>query len=194
MSDAPPPSERLDYEPLAVAHTPALSAWSDPQLYRWIGTAPTIAELAMRIERITTRPPPAGEIWRNWVARRRADGACVGVVEATVHGDADPRAPCRAPSSRSRGEDRVRGARAHLAYFIFTAFQRQGYAREACAAAIAHLHDAYDVDDVVASVDTRNTASQRLLDSLQFVRDAQPVASSIDDVPSRDYVYRLTLG
>jgi RimJ/RimL family protein N-acetyltransferase len=159
------------YEPLGVAHTAALAAWTDPELYRWIGPPPTLAQLAARIERITTVPPPPGQTWCNWVARRTGDGACVGVVETTVYPD----------------------ARAHLAYFVFTSFQRQGYAREACVATIEHLRAHYGVHAIDATVDTHNVPSQRLLESLQFVRVEAPVASSIGDAPSWDYCYRLNV-
>jgi RimJ/RimL family protein N-acetyltransferase len=172
LSDAPAPSARLAYEPLDVAHTPSLAAWADPELYRWIGDAPTLAELAARITRITTRPPPAGELWRNWVARRRDDAACVGVVEATVYDAHD----------------------AHLAYFVFAAFQRQGYAREACAGVISHLRAHYGVNAIVASVDTRNEPSQRLVESLGFVREDQRLpADPIRGEPAWDFRYRLVL-
>jgi ribosomal-protein-alanine N-acetyltransferase len=191
LSDAPAASARLAYEPLDVAHLPCLAAWADSELYRFIGDAPTLADVAARVRRITTRPPPPGELWRNWVARRRGDDACVGVVEATVLLVAEPGPPAasRAPALSIRD-----GAVACLAYFVFAPFQRQGYGREACAAAIAHLRSHCGVRTVTATVDTRNEASQRLVESLGFTRDEGRVAADpIGGVPAWDFRYRLAL-
>ena len=195
MSDAPAASARLAYEPLDVAHVPSLAAWADPDLYRFIGDAPSLEGVAARVSRITTRPPPPGERWRNWVARRREDNACVGVVEATVLLAAEcdaHRASERAPSPRP-GAHRGR-AIAHLAYFVFAPFQRRGYGREACAAAIAHLRAHYGVGTVIATVDTRNQASQRLVESLGFARDeGRFAADPIGGAPAWDFRYQLSL-
>jgi RimJ/RimL family protein N-acetyltransferase len=196
LIDAPAPSERLAYEPLGVAHMPLLAAWADPELYRWIGDAPTLAQVASRVSRITTRPPPPGELWRNWVARRRADDACVGVVEATICENEDAASPPPAVPGQGqivRPTERP-GRHALLAYFVFAAFQRRGYAREACAAALAHLHAHHAVRSVVASVDTRNLASQRLVEALGFVReDGLFAADPIGGEPAWDFRYRLVL-
>lgn len=170
-SDAPAATERLAYEPLGMAHTVALAAWADPRLYRWIVDPPPSADdIAARIARVTTRAPPAGERWRNWVVRRHGDGVCVGIVEATIYDD----------------------AHAHLAYFVFAEFQRHGYAREACTAVIHHLSEHFGVRSIVAWVDTCNVASQRLLEALGFTRDAAAVPTDpIGGRPAWDYCYRV---
>jgi RimJ/RimL family protein N-acetyltransferase len=196
LIDAPAPSERLAYEPLGVAHMPLLAAWADPGLYRWIGDAPTLAQVASRVSRITTRPPPPGELWRNWVARRLDDAACVGVVEAPICENEDAAGPApavSAPTPIARPRQRRR-RHALLAYFVFATFQRRGYARESCAAVIAHLRAHHAVRSVGASVDTRNVASQRLVEALGFVReDGLFAADPIGGEPAWDFRYRLAL-
>jgi [ribosomal protein S5]-alanine N-acetyltransferase len=167
-------SARLAFEPLAPAHAAELAGWlGDSRLWRWIPhPAPAPAEVARRFAVISDPERPNGERWLNFVVRRRLDEQAVGLVETTVH-----------PAGR-----------AHLAYFVFVPFQRQGYALEACASVLAHLRDGCGVTHVEALVDTRNEPSQRLLATLHFTRDdAMLPADPIDGAPAHDYRYRLAL-
>lgn len=61
-------------------------------------------------------------------------------------------------------------ATAHVAYFVFRAHQRQGFAAEAVAAVLAHLSEALGVREARALLDTRNEGSWRLLERLGFTR------------------------
>jgi len=162
----------LSFEALTAAHAAELAPFlSDPALWRWIAREPLPeADVARRFAALSVVERRNGERWLNWVVRRRADGQAVGQVEVTAWPD----------------------GRAHLAYFVFVPFQRNGYAREACAATLACLRDAYGVTRVQAAVDTRNEASQRVLHALAFATDGVPVpADPIGGVPAYDYRYAL---
>ena len=152
MTDAPLETERLVLEPLRAAHAAALFApLSDPSLYRFIPQDPpaSIEALAARYARLEARSSPDGtQAWLNWAARRAGGGGFVGLVEATVHPE----------------------RRADLAWFVFAAHQRRGYAREACARVVEHLAAAHGVALVAATVDARNEASLALAASLGLVR------------------------
>ena len=171
---APAATARLAFEPLAPLHAPELAPWlGDPALWRFIPRAPPTADdVARRFAVVSVGDRPNGDRWLNWVVRRRADGQAVGFVETTVSPD----------------------HRAYLAYFVFVPFQRQGYAREACVAALEHLRAHCDVAHVRAEVDTRNEASQRLLETLGFTSDktAHP-ADPIGGAPAFDYRYARAL-
>ena len=171
---APAPTQRLAFEPLHPAHATELAPHlADPALWRYIPRPPpTGDDVARRFAVICVVDRPNGDRWLNWVLRRRADAQAVGLVETTLKPD----------------------GRAYLAYFVFVPFQRQGYAREACAAALRHLRAACGVARVDAEVDTRNEASQRLLVALGFLRDAAAYpADPIGGAPALDYRYRLSL-
>jgi ribosomal-protein-alanine N-acetyltransferase len=77
-----------------------------------------------------------------------AEGAYVGLVEATVHSDLT----------------------VHVAYFVFRAYQRQGLAGEGVGAVLGHLKEALGVREARALLDTRNEASWRLMERLGFQR------------------------
>ena len=83
------------------------------------------------------RSPDHGELWLNWVVRRREDAQALGYVQATV-GDAD----------------------AAIAWTIGTDFQRNGFATEAGHALIAWLRDTLGVPSIVGSIHPINVASQ----------------------------------
>jgi len=79
-----------------------------------------------------------------------------------------------------------------LAYMVFVAFQGRGYAVEGAARALAHLFDDYHVSVVAAEIDTRNSASIRLVEALGFVRVAMiPGTDFFKGSLSDDYRYEL---
>jgi len=146
---------------------------SDPALFRWIDDAPppNAAALERRYARVTAPGAGAPDRWLNW-AMRVADGRdYAGHVEVTLHLDGV----------------------AHLAYFTFARFARQGLAREACAAVLAALRDDYSAREAIATMDVRNVPSWRLVESLGFVRDPGTEPSSIRGEKTEDYRYRLIL-
>jgi RimJ/RimL family protein N-acetyltransferase len=171
---APASTTRLAFEPLTAAHAAEVAPFlADPAMWQFMPRAlSTAADVERRFAAIAVVDRPNGDRWLNWVVRRRADGQAIGLVETTV-----------SP-----------GHHAYLAYFVFVPFQRQGYAHEACAATLVHLHDHCGVTHVDAEVDTRNEASQRLLAALGFDCDgARHAADPIGGAPAFDYRYRRAL-
>ncbi len=167
---------RLVLEPLVPDHADALFAGlSDPLLYTYIpGDPPASVEaLRARYRRLESRWSPDGlERWLNW-AVRLPDGAYVGLAEATVRED----------------------QRASVAYFVFAPFMRQGYGAEATGAVVRYLVDALKVRGVEAQIDTRNAASQRLVERVGFARvrverDADTFKGSTSD----EYIYEWPMG
>lgn len=144
-------SARLALEPLVAGHADALFAiLSDPALYAFVPGDPpaSVASLRARYLRLEARRSPDGrERWLNW-AVRLVDGPYVGRVEATVQHD----------------------WRASIAYFVGTDFARRGYGAEAVAAVVHYLVDALRVRGVEARIDTRNVASQRLVEHVGLRR------------------------
>ena len=144
-------SARLALEPLVTAHAEVLHApLSDTALYTYLpGDPPTSIEASrQRYARLEARrSPDNSELWLNWVAQRD-DGVHVGTVEVTVRANAT----------------------AHVAYFVFRPFQRQGFAAEMVEAVLAHLKSVIGVREARALLDTRNEASWRLLERLGFRR------------------------
>lgn len=125
----------------------------DPRLYEHVPQDPPISELwlAHRYALLESRlSPEADEVWLNWVLRRREAGDCIGSVQVTLDADAS----------------------AYFAYELGSAFWRQGFAGEACAAVLQVLQADFGVRQVVAEVDTLNVASIRLLERLGFTRTA----------------------
>lgn len=146
-------TSRLQLEPLRESHAAELfELYSDPRMYTFIPQDPpaSLEALAARYRFLEARQSPDGaEQWLNWVVRLKSTKACVGCVQITVSQD----------------------GRAQLAYDIGVPYWRQGYATEACSRVIEALL-AHGVGDVWAELDTRNTASIRLLERLGFQRGA----------------------
>jgi [ribosomal protein S5]-alanine N-acetyltransferase len=166
-------TERLILEPLEVAHAEKLYAGlSDVALYRFIPNDPlSLDELTEKYHRILRGPRDNNvELWRNWAVRSQDSGDYIGMIETSIF-----------PNDY-----------AYLAYFMFASHQRQGYAREACAAVLKHVHETYDIKRVVAEMDVRNLASWRLVESLGFIRIGSKLnADFFKGESSDEYLYEL---
>jgi RimJ/RimL family protein N-acetyltransferase len=103
---------RLWLEPLQPSHALALyESLQSHAIYEFLPEDPptSLEALATRYQRLSARRSPDGEeVWLNWAMRQRREGVYVGTLQGTVYADAT----------------------ASLAYILFPAFWRQGYARE----------------------------------------------------------------
>ncbi len=166
---------RLLLEPLAPSHTPALyEPLQAEAIYEFLPEKPPASSetLAARYQRLSARKSPDGqEIWLNWAMRLRKEDAYVGILQATVYHDAT----------------------AYLAYILFPPFWKQGYAKEGCRRVLDHLFKDYQIVSVSAEIDTRNTASIKLIESLGFQRVATTLnADFFKGSTSHEYRYALS--
>ncbi len=165
MATAALRTERLDLEPVSPAHADDMvELLADRALYAFYAdeASPSLDELRARYSRWAAGGSPDGsETWCTWILRLRVSRECVGFVQATV-----------------RLEDRT----AELAWVVGTAYQRQGLAREAAAAArdavLAGTHAAggAPVAHVEAHIAPGNTASEAVAAALglEATRDHDP--------------------
>ena len=138
-------TERLDLEPLAVAHAAELAPLlDDPSLHEFTGGAPLpAAALTDRYARLAVRRSPDGnQMWGNWVIRVRARGAAAGVAQATL--------PAGGPAAGP----------AEVAWVLARPAQGRGYASEAARSLVALLRN--DGWTVVAHIHPGHLASQRV--------------------------------
>ena len=138
-------TERLDLEPLVVAHATELEPLlDDARLHEFTGGAPLSAPaLAVRYERLAARRSPGGDqLWGNWVVRLHSTGAAVGTVQATL--------PAGGPGAGP----------AEVAWVVAPAAQGRGYATEAAGSLVSLLREAGWT--VVAHIHPGHLASQRV--------------------------------
>lgn len=160
-------TERLTLEPVTPAHAdetwPALD---DDRMWSYFPELRprSLEHLRTIYERREHGSPDESKVWLNYVCRERASGAVAGEVQATI---------LRALEC------------SYIAYAVFPAFQRRGYAREATLALIEHVRSHYGVQRFRAEMDKRNEASYRLAESLGFERV---------ETDENDYVYELRFG
>ncbi len=138
-------TERLELEPLSVAHAAELGpVLDDTALHTFTGGAPlSTAALAARYARLATRRSPGGDqLWGNWVLRLRTTGAAVGTVQATL--------PAAGPAAGP----------AEIAWVIARPAQGHGYAKEAARSLADRLQAAGW--PVTAYIHPGHLASQRV--------------------------------
>ena len=144
---------RLRIEPLAAAHAAAMfEPMRDPAVYQWISLEPSpdLAHLARRWAWVAARPLVDVEVLDlGWAVRRRADGACIGKMDAEVT---------------------AAGVATNVGYMFWAAYWGQGYATEAVTALSDHLQR-HGVTRQHAAVTLGNEASCRVLEHAGFVRE-----------------------
>ena len=163
---------RLLLEPLEVSHAQVLyEPFQSESIYEYIPENPSasVEALTTRYQWLSSRRfPDDQEVWLNWALRERGEDRYVGTLQATVFPDAT----------------------ASLAYILFPVFWRQGYAKEGCGRILDLLFQDYQIHMVSAEIDTRNTASITLIESLGFQRVATTLhADFFKGATSHEYRY-----
>jgi len=165
---------RVDLEPLRETH--ASETWpqlNDARMWQFFPMLrpSSRADLEAIYARRIRGPGREDEVWENWICRDRSSRALIGEMQATIL--------C---VSRS----------AYIAYAVYPAYQRQGYAREAAQAVVDHLRAAHRVERVLAEMDVRNEASFGLAESLGFRRIETRTARDRNSTSFGDeYLYEL---
>lgn len=167
-------TQRLRIEPLQAAHAPlVLQPLQDLRLYNHIPQTPPSAEaLQRRYDFLSKGASPDGrEKWLNWVAFGLHTDAAIGTFQATL----------------------PRGAPGSIAYMVFTPFWRQGYAAEMATRVIDHLFAVHQPPSLYAEIDTRNTASIALVQSLGLARVATTIAADhFNGEQSDEYTHSIS--
>lgn len=164
----------LAFEWLAEAHAEGLYAgFSDEQVSRFTAEQPpeSLEELRREFAAFSAGPPPGSpELWLNWIIRDTGSQELVGTLQATVIAD---------------------GA-LWIGYKLVRAAWGRGIATAAVQWLLQELATHFPRRVVLAAVDTRNHASQRVLQKCGF-SNLRTQPAEIRGEATLDYVYQYTL-
>ena len=158
-------------EPLTAAHAEAMfDVLADPLLYRHLDeTAPASVDELRRVyaKREAGTSPDGTQLWLNWVIR--VDGQTpVGYVQATV----------------------TEPGVAWVAYVVARGYWGCGVGFKAADAMIAHLQQCYGVRRCMATVESANQRSIRLLERLGF-QPATPLQAGAHALSGTERLFLL---
>jgi RimJ/RimL family protein N-acetyltransferase len=144
-------TDRLAMLPLRVEYSDAMAkVLADPELYAFTGGEPPTAEaLSERYRRQVAGPGRPGESWLNWVISVTQYDTLVGYVQATVLGD-----------------------EAEIAWVLGTAWQGNGYAKEAAVGLVGWL-EAHGASRIIAHVHPDHVASAAVAAAAELNRTDQ---------------------
>jgi len=162
-------------EPITIDHAPLLYEKLQAQeLYTFIPTnqPESVEKLAKKYQYWANRGSESGEeIWLNYAIHRKSDNEYLGTLQCTYE---------------------VRG-RTYIAYEIFPSYWRNGIAKECVSALVDFIFSNFDLRSIFAHVDTRNLASQKLLESLGFCKICRiNKADHFKGEDSDEFVYELS--
>jgi RimJ/RimL family protein N-acetyltransferase len=164
--------EALSIEPLHERHAAEmLEALQDPRLYPFIPEKPplTLGRLEAGFRDFCTGPPAgSGEVWLNWVIRDRASGTCIGTLQATQF---------------ASGE-------LWVGYKVMPPWWGRGVGTSGMHWLLGELQLRFPGVAVLASVDTRNLASVRVLEKCGFEL-LRREAAELHGETTEDFIYRL---
>jgi RimJ/RimL family protein N-acetyltransferase len=165
---------QLTFEWLAETHAEALhEGFSDFEVCRFTAEnlPGSLAEMRLEFARFNAGPPPGrAEIWMNWVIRETHSPAPVGTLQATVFADGS----------------------LWIGYKLVRAVWGRGIATSAVQWLLKELAPHYAGKPVLAAADTRNHASQRVLQKCGFTH-LRTEPAEIRGEPTVDHVYRFVL-
>jgi [ribosomal protein S5]-alanine N-acetyltransferase len=164
------PARELLYEPLAECHAAQLfEIFQDLRTYDYIDEKPTLTLEAMERQCrafSTGAPADSGETWLNWAIRDPITLRCVGTLQATAYAD----------------------GRLWVGYKIAPALWGRGYGTQAVRWLLTDLGERFPGVEALASVDTRNLGSIRLLERCGFaVIRTEP--AELHGVATEDFIY-----
>jgi len=161
-------------EKLTEAHADLLfGAYQDNRIYTYIPGQPPPSLKALRREFKEFEegaPPDSNEVWLNWVINRVADQQILGTLQATLTAD-----------------DQL-----WIGYTIAPMYWGNGVASEALRLLLDELRRRFGAHPVLASVDTRNLASIRVLERNGFTL-LRKEAAAIRGEPTEDYIFTFQL-
>ncbi len=175
MERHPLQTERLRLEPTRAHHASLVyDQVTDERLWTFFPALrpKSIEELRALYRRWERGNPYANrdEEWENWICFLRDSETPVGGMQATI----------------------LPGGVAYVAYVMYTAHQRQGFAREGLRTVVDHLRDVHAITRIVAEMNTRNEASRKLVESLGFERVEEPLQVERGlGIEADEYVYEL---
>ena len=146
------PTARLRLRAFTPDDAPAFhAAYGDPETMRYWDheRSPTIARTALYLSH-WAKPPSDGHMI--WAIARADTNCCIGMV------------------NHHNGSARHR--RTEIGYILAPEATGHGYAREAVAAVIHHLHTTLAIHRIEAEIDVRNTRSRALVEHLGFICEA----------------------
>lgn len=117
----------------------------DPEMHRFVPHEPpqSVADVEATFRRFLAGPQSR---WYNWIVVVTESGDAIGSIQITKR----------------------LGGVALFGYWLLPPWWRRGFAKEACAAILDWLRADPDVRTAAAEIDTRNTASIALVESLGF--------------------------
>ncbi len=164
----------LYFETLKPAHAEHLfETFSDESLYRFIPEKPprSLASMAAEYEEFAGGAPEgSGEIWLNWVIRKRRSQECLGTLQATRFADSS----------------------LWIGYKVSPRCWGLGIATQGVLWMLGELAVQFPGQQILASVDTRNLGSMRVLEKCGFVF-LRTEAAELHGAATQDVIYALQL-
>ncbi len=162
----------LSYEPLSPVHAKELhGALRDESLYRFIPELPPRSLRALQDEYAefsAGAPPESGQVWLNWAIRDNQTEQCIGMLQATRFAD----------------------GMLWIGYKIVPSAWNRGFATTALQWLTKELRIRFRGQSILAAVDTRNTASIRVLQKCGFtVLRTEP--AELHGEQTEDFIYQL---
>lgn len=168
MTPRPP---QLKYEPLSAPHAVELyNDLLDERIYTFLPTRPpkSLANLEREyVEFAGGAAPGSGEVWLNWAVRDLDTASCVGTLQATRFSD----------------------GLLWIGYTVIPSQWCRGIATTAVTWLTEELSRHFEGHEPLAAVDTRNTASIRVLERAGFSLLRREPAE-IQGVKTEDFIFQ----
>ena len=115
-------------------------------------------------------PSGSNQEWLNWTIKLRNSNNYIGVLQATIY----------------------KNKRTEIGYLLSPNYWSNGYGTEAVKHLCEYLFKYKDVKKIIASIDTQNLFSIKLVEKLHF-KYVKTVDCTLKNIPAKEKIYQLNL-
>ena len=165
-------TKRLIFESLIGSHSNDLfTVMSNQKIYKYVDESPYTNKdkLFKRYDFLSKgAPPESNQEWLNWTIKLKNSNNYIGLLQATIY----------------------KNQRTEIGYLLSQKYWSNGYATEAVKYLCEYLFKYKNVKKIIASIDTQNLFSIKLVEKLHF-KYVKTVDCTLKNIPAKEKIYQL---
>ena len=167
-------TKRLMFESLVSSHSKDLfTVMNNQNIFKYVDESPYTNKdkLFKRYVFLSKgAPPESNQEWLNWAIKLKNSNDYIGLLQATIY----------------------KNQKTEIGYLLSPKYWSNGYGTEAVNYLCEYLFKNKNVKKIIASIDTRNLISIKLVENLHF-KYIKTIDCTLKNIPAKDKIYQLNL-
>ena len=164
-------TKRLIFESLVSSHSNDLfTIMNNQNIFKYVNESAYTNKdkLLKRYDFLSKGSPHSNQEWLNWAIKLKNSNNYIGVLQATIY----------------------KNKSTEIGYLLSPKYWSNGYGTEAVNYLCEYLFKNKNVKKIIASIDTRNLSSIKLVEKLHF-KYIKTIDCTLKNIPAKDKIYQL---